>query len=99
MEVLGVKCPYCKEIIYSRARHDFRRCSCGNIFVDGGKEYLKYGGENIENIKFFKIELDNIEEKDLLKDWLNFKEKYGKIKPWKQNKMKKKIKPISMEGE
>ena len=34
----GVKCPVCKDIVFSRTTHDFRYCSCGNLFVDGGFE-------------------------------------------------------------
>lgn len=93
MKVKGIKCPYCKEIIYSRARHDFRRCSCRKIFVDGGREYLKYGGEELENIEIYEIELE-VENKELIKDWNNFKKKYGCIKPYKQRLIKNKIKKI-----
>jgi len=37
----SAKCLDCNEEIESRHRHDFVRCSCGNIAVDGGKDYLK----------------------------------------------------------
>ena len=36
-------CLACNEEIESRHRHDFVRCSCGNVMVDGGKDYLKRG--------------------------------------------------------
>jgi DNA-directed RNA polymerase subunit RPC12/RpoP len=45
------KCLKCGETVESKSRHDFVYCSCGSIFVDGGKEYLRRGGD-----------LDNIEE-------------------------------------
>lgn len=35
------KCNKCGEIIESKHRHDFVRCSCKNLAVDGGKDYLK----------------------------------------------------------
>lgn len=35
------KCLKCNDTIESTHRHDFKRCSCGNIAVDGGKDYLK----------------------------------------------------------
>jgi len=41
----GVKCASCKDVIFSDYRHDFKYCSCGNTFVDGGLDYLRYGGE------------------------------------------------------
>lgn len=37
----SMKCLECNEEIESRHRHDFVKCSCGNIMVDGGKDYLK----------------------------------------------------------
>lgn len=40
----SVRCLKCKEEIVSIHRHDFKYCSCGNIAVDGGKDYLKRSG-------------------------------------------------------
>ncbi len=52
MIVSGVKCPECGDEIWSRSRHDFRWCSCEKTFVDGGREYLRYGGSaKIEVVK------------------------------------------------
>lgn len=42
----GVQCLSCKDIIVSLHRHDFRVCSCGHTFVDGGSDYLRYGTMN-----------------------------------------------------
>jgi len=36
MKVKIYQCPKCKEWVYSRARHDFKQCSCGVLAVDGG---------------------------------------------------------------
>jgi len=41
----AAQCAACQDIIESTHRHDFRTCSCGSIFVDGGKEYLRRGGD------------------------------------------------------
>jgi len=35
MKVSAICCPKCKNIIYSRARHDCRSCSCGEVYIDG----------------------------------------------------------------
>ena len=51
------KCALCGDIIESKFRHDFVRCKCGAIFVDGGKDYLRRGGK-INNI----IEMSESEE-------------------------------------
>lgn len=40
----SVKCLACNEEVESKHRHDFRWCNCGNIAVDGGKDYLKRSG-------------------------------------------------------
>lgn len=37
----SAKCLECGDEIESTHRHDFRGCSCGNLFVDGGKDYLR----------------------------------------------------------
>lgn len=39
----GIRCRNCQEIIVSKHRHDFVWCGCGMTFVDGGREYLRYG--------------------------------------------------------
>lgn len=41
----SVKCLICDEEIVSKHRHDFRRCSCGNISVDGGTAYVRRVGD------------------------------------------------------
>lgn len=38
---LGKACYSCGEIIYSAYRHDYRKCSCGKVMVDGGGDYFK----------------------------------------------------------
>lgn len=37
------KCKKCGDIIESKSVHDFVQCSCGNIFCDGGHEYIRLG--------------------------------------------------------
>lgn len=38
------KCAKCGDIIESMHLHDFLYCSCKAIFVDGGREYIRRGG-------------------------------------------------------
>lgn len=40
----AVKCLKCNAEIESKHVHDFVSCPCGNISVDGGKEYLRRVG-------------------------------------------------------
>jgi hypothetical protein len=45
------QCLECNDIIESKYRHDFVQCSCGNIFVDGGTDYIRSGARNISTFK------------------------------------------------
>lgn len=54
----AARCRRCGDIIESKTVHDFKMCSCGAIFVDGGKNYLRRGGllEDIEELSETKEE-------------------------------------------
>jgi len=39
-------CNKCKDIIESKHVHDFVSCKCGAISVDGGRDYLKRGAKD-----------------------------------------------------
>ena len=41
----AARCRKCGTTVESRHRHDFVVCNCGAIFVDGGTEYLRAGGD------------------------------------------------------
>ena len=51
---MKIKCLRCDDIIESYHRHDFKFCKCGNVHIDGGKDYLKYGVVDKDTIKFIK---------------------------------------------
>lgn len=40
----AVICNMCDDFIFSKTRHDFVSCKCGNISVDGGQDYLRRVG-------------------------------------------------------
>ena len=42
----AAKCLECDEVIESTHRHDFVRCSCENLFVDGGLDYVRRGSRS-----------------------------------------------------
>jgi hypothetical protein len=81
MKVNGIQCPNCKDIIYSRAGHDFRYCTCGECFVDGGQgEYGGRVGFTTKKPLNVEIELPAITDKYQLKaDWGSSKNQYGLI--------------------
>lgn len=50
------KCKICRDIIESLHRHDFIYCKCKSIFVDGGKDYLRRGGDPEDIIELSETE-------------------------------------------
>lgn len=59
------QCKLCLDIIESKSGHNFVRCTCGEIFVDGGKSYLRRGAKDLNNI----IELSETYEETYETDW------------------------------
>lgn len=53
-------CLLCGDVIQSLYRHDFKRCSCENIFIDGGEDYFRFG----HNSDQYTIEYSQQEEED-----------------------------------
>lgn len=41
-----VRCRHCNDIIESKHVHDFQRCQCGAIAVDGGTDYQRITFKN-----------------------------------------------------
>jgi hypothetical protein len=44
------ECRLCGDVIESYHRHDFVSCKCGEIFTDGGKDYIRRGAHNLDNV-------------------------------------------------
>lgn len=53
-----VRCNKCGDEPYSATRHDFKRCKCGNIAVDGGMAYLRRVG-GIRDMTDLSMNMDN----------------------------------------
>jgi len=64
-----LKCAKCEDVIESMHVHDFKPCKCGAIFIDGGNEYTRMGGE-FEDIL---VEYRN--------KWIPMRERYDVGKP------------------
>ena len=41
----AIGCRKCKTVAVSTHRHDCQSCACEAVFVDGGHEYTRYGGD------------------------------------------------------
>ena len=44
-----IRCKKCGDIIESTSVHDFKQCSCGAVYVDGGHNYLRRGFKNSDD--------------------------------------------------
>jgi hypothetical protein len=78
LQVAAYQCPTCKDIVYSRARHDMRGCTCGAIAVDGGFDYSKISFKFVPPSPV-PFEVDAT-KKDLYDDWNNYGTKYGLVR-------------------
>jgi len=45
----SIICNHCKKEIESKHRHDFVKCDCGKVAVDGGKDYSRITFEKIND--------------------------------------------------
>ena len=76
MIINAIQCNQCKDIIFSRTRHDFRWCSCQSTAIDGGFDYVKITGNNWKKLK---IDIDTTNS-ILYDDWNNNQNQFGLIK-------------------
>jgi hypothetical protein len=76
MKIQAIQCnAECEDIIYSRAGHDFRWCTCKHCAIDGGRNYTKVTG-----LFFTQLEIEvNVTEKELYDDYNYSRDVYGKI--------------------
>jgi hypothetical protein len=44
------ECARCHDFVESTYVHDFQQCSCGEIAVDGGYEYLRRSARDFDNL-------------------------------------------------
>jgi len=58
----GLLCTQCNNVICSFSRHDFKFCSCGSIFVDGGDDYFRIGGSGIEKGEYKHVKIKIFEK-------------------------------------
>lgn len=76
--VKAIQCRKCHDKIFSRARHDFRSCSCSAISIDGGFDYIKVSFQQDQfGPEVFDLEVEAT-KKELYDDWNEKRDKYGK---------------------
>ena len=66
-----VLCLKCHELIFSASVHDYKRCTCGAVAVDGGQEYLRRVFQERADFKDLSICLPKkvVEECEKAVDW------------------------------
>ena len=47
---MKIICLNCNDIIESKHRHDLVTCKCDNCYIDGGQDYLHFGGNDYSKI-------------------------------------------------
>ena len=47
---MKIKCLRCNDIIESKYRHGLSSCKCNNCYIDGGQDYLHFGGKDFTKI-------------------------------------------------
>lgn len=52
----ALRCEGCQDVVYSVMRHDDRFCECGNVSIDGGREYTKVGIHSDKEITMGQID-------------------------------------------
>jgi hypothetical protein len=77
MEVHAIQCKKCKDVIFSRANHDMRYCSCGAVAIDGGFDYVKISG-NPDDVANKTVTVD-VSKQMLYDDWNSGRDMYGRI--------------------
>lgn len=77
IEVNAIECNNCRDIVFSRALHDYRTCSCGACSIDGGLDYCRLSGTNFTGP--FKLKITQTKQ-ELFDDWNKSEDRYGLIK-------------------
>jgi len=75
--VKATKCPDCGDTIFSRARHDFRSCSCEKVAIDGGFDYVRLVfPTDMKPPEIFDLEVEQT-PMELYDDWNSRRNKFG----------------------
>lgn len=70
---MKIKCLICGDIIESKSVHDLVSCKCESCYIDGGQDYLHFGGKDYNKI----LILFNDGTEIVASDQENYKKKYN----------------------
>lgn len=71
-KMLGVSaifCHKCRDLLYSRFTHDYRTCECGNVMIDGGRDYTRCGGEEANTFTLLRIQIPKLPDQEKSGRW------------------------------
>lgn len=72
----ALQCLNCNDIIESKHRHDFIKCSCEGCFIDGGLDYLRRGCR--KNVDYVDLTLYSTNPHWAIRPYV-FRYGYGKV--------------------
>ena len=67
----AIQCVSCFDVIYSRARHDFHSCTCGQVSIDGGFNYTRVVWNDKQEMPHSFPWTVNASQQELFHDWNN----------------------------
>lgn len=76
---MKIKCLQCGDIIESKSVHNLVSCKCESCYIDGGNEYLHFGGKDFSKILIIFDDGTEV----LASDEENYKRKYEE---WEDDK-------------
>ena len=76
---MRIKCLLCGDIIESKSVHNLVSCKCTNCYIDGGQDYLHFGGNDFSKILIIFDDGTEV----LASDEENYKREYEE---WENNK-------------
>ena len=76
---MKIKCLNCGDIIESKSVHDLVSCICESCYIDGGQDYLHFGGKDFNKILIIFDDGTEI----IASDEKNYNKKYEE---WEKNK-------------
>lgn len=59
MKVSAIRCLKCGDTVWSRHRHDLRRCRCNACYIDGGRDYTRVGFTNPDEYEILELEIED----------------------------------------
>ena len=77
---MKIRCLICGDTIKSKSVHNLVSCKCESCYIDGGNEYLRFGGNDFSKILIIFDDGTEI----LASDEERYKRKYEE---WKNNRI------------